>query len=320
MAGLRGKQAWVGLGRQYVKGTPAPITHKAPFSGGSVNPDRSIAQLQETDSNRDEGVSYVEQVSASGTPEVYARDENIHSLLNAALGATVSSGSAPNYTHTITPANALPYMTFYRMIGATLYESFEDCLVNELTVSADTGGPLTVGVGIMGRQAKELAGTDPDAMVIPASGAVYNFNEATVTKGGVGTALISNMELTLSNNVTLQQTDDVIPYDVVAGMRSVTIGFDIIFETLADYKAFHYAGGTSQTNAIQETSLRFEFSKGANNSIRFDIDHAAYEEFPVEPDTGGDPIVVSARARAQRHPTDPVLESIVKNQKATVAA
>lgn len=317
MAGLRGNQAWVGWGKQSSKGATGTITHKAPFSGGSINPDRSIAQLQETDANRDEGVSYVEQVSASGTPEVYARASVMHSLLDAALGATASTGSGP-YTHTSTPANALPYMTFYRMIGGTLFESFEDCLVNELTVSADTGGPLTVGVGVTGRQAKDVT-SDPDALVIPASDAVYNFNEATITKGGNATALISNMELTLSNNVTLQQTDDVIPYDVVAGMRSLTVGFDIIFETLTDYKAFHYAGGTSQTNAISETSLVFSFSKTANDQIEFTIPHAAYEEFPVEPDTGGDPIVVSARARAQRHPTDPILTTEVKNAAATVA-
>ena len=319
MAGIRGNQAYVGWGKQSAKGTAVEPTHKAPFSGGSVNPDRSIAQLQETDSKRDEGVSYVEQVSASGTPEVYARDAVAHALFDAALGSTVTTGTSPNYVHTSTPANALPYMTFYRMIGDTLFESFTDCLVNELTVSADTGGPLTIGIGIVGRSATDEE-TEPAALVTPASGAVYNFNEATVTKGGSATALISNMELTLSNNVTLQQTDDVIPYDVVAGMRSVTIGFDIIFETLADYKAFHYAGGTAQTNAIQETSLKFNFSKGTNNQIEFEILHAAYEEFPVEPDTGGDPIVVSARARAQRHPTDPVLKTVVKNQKATAAA
>ena len=319
MAGLRGNQAWVGWAKQTVKGTSVDPTHKAPFSGGSINPDRSIAQLQETDANRDEGVSYVEQVSASGTPEVYGRDAIAHSLFDAALGATISSGAGPDYTHTSTPANALPYMSFYRMIGDTLFEKFEDCLVNELTVSADTGGPLTFGINIIGRQAKPLV-SDPVPLVKPAAGAVYNFNEATVTKGGSATALISNMDLTLSNNVSLQQTDDVVPYDVVAGMRSVTIGFDMIFETLTDYNLFHYAGGSTQTNAIQETSLRFLFTKGANNSIQFDIDHAAYEEFPVEPDTGGDPIVVSVRARAQRHATDPVLETIVKNQAATVAA
>lgn len=321
MAGLRGNQAWVGWGKQSVKGTAGTLTHKAPFSGGSINPDRNIAQLQETDANRDEGVSYVEQVSASGTPEVYVRDSIMHSLLDAALGSTVTTGTSPDYKHVSTPANALPYMTFFRMIGGTLFESFEDCLVNELTVSADTGGPLTAGVGLIGRQAKPLA-SDPVPLTLPASGAVYNFNEATVTKGGTATALVSNFELTLSNNVTLQQTDGVIPYDVVAGLRSVTIGFDIIFETLADYKTFHYGSpsGTAQTNQIAETALKFEFAKGAKNTIEFELPHAAYEEFPVEPDTGGDPIVVSARARSQRHPTDPVLTATVNNQAATVAA
>jgi hypothetical protein len=318
MAGLRGNQAWWGWGKQSVKGTAASIDFKSPFSGGSINPTRNTAQLSETDANRDEGVTYIEQAGAEGSPEMYVRDSNIHSILNAALGATVTSGTT-NYTHTITPANNIPYLTLWRMLGGSLYEKYEDCMISELTISADTAGPLTATLSIVGRESERLT-SDPDALVIPASSAVYNFNEATVTAHGGATALVSSFELTLSNNVTVQQTDDVKPYDVVAGMRSLTVGYDMIFETLDAYNAFHYGStsGTDQSTTVTETALTFLFSKGTNNSISFSIPHAAVEEFPVDPDPGGDPVVAAVRTRAQRHPSDPILTAVVKNQKATI--
>lgn len=319
MAGLRGNQAYWGWAKQSVKGTAVPMTHRTPFSGGSIAPSRNVGQLSETDANRDQGISYVEQTSVEGSPEMYVRDSNIHALLDLALGSTASSGTPPDYTHVVTPANVLPYATLYRMLGATLFESFEDCMVNELTLSADTGGPLTATVGVMGRKAVRSATewATPPAL---ANSAVYNFNEATVTAHGGVTALISNFELSLNNNVTVQQTDDSIPYDVTPGVRELTVGYDMIFETLAAYNSFHYGGptGTAQSNQITETALTFEFSKGVKNSIKFDIPHAAVEEFPVEPDPGGDPVVVSVRTRAQRHVTDPIVTATVKNQAATV--
>lgn len=319
MAGARGNQAYWGWGKQVARGTAKTITHKTPFSGGNIGPMKSVAQLSETDANRDEGVSYVEQTSMEGSPEMYVRDSNIHSVLDMALGGTVTSGTT-NYTHTATPANTLPYITFYKMLGELLYESYEDCMVSEITISADTAGALTAAISIVGRKAVRLT-AEPDALVIIESGAVYNFNEATVTAHGGATSLISNFELTLSNNVTVQQTDDVIPYDVVPGQRSVTVSYDMIFEDLAAYKAFQYADGGSnvaQTNTIVTTALTFLFTKGANNSISFSIPNASIEEFPVEPDTGGDPVVSSIRARAQRVTGTPVLTAVTKNQKATV--
>lgn len=320
MAGLRGNQAYWAWTKQASKGTPAAVgVHKTPFSGGSIGPTRSVAQLSETDTSRDEGVSYVEVNGLEGSPECYVRDTNIHSLLDLVLGATVTSGAGP-YVHTGTPAAALPYVTFWRGVGDTLFERFEDCMVSEVTISADAGGPLTASLAVMGLNTTRLT-SDAWSAVPLASAGVYNFNEATVTAHGGATALISNFELTISNNVTTQQTDSITPYDVVPGQRSVTVGYDMIFETLAAYNEFNYGGssGTAQGSAITTTSLNFEFNKGAG-SIEFDIPNAAVEEFPVEPDPGGDPIVASVRTRAQRVTGTPLITTVVTNAKATVAA
>ena len=138
------------------------------------------------------------------------------------------------------------------------------------------------------------------------------------TLGGGATALVRSFELTIENNVTRQQTDDVTPYDVVEGMREVSLGFDLVFETLDEYNKFHYGGaaGTAISSTIFTTSAVFTFTQSANSAVSFNLPAIAYQEFPIEPDPGGDPVVASVRAVAQRSGS-PVVTATVTNSVAT---
>lgn len=338
MAGLRGNRAWVmaqkQVGANNGKGTaptiaapvntatPAIGAYRMPFSGGNIAPVRETDNLSETDSSRDRGTSYVASSGVEGSPEFYARDASLGFWLQAALGADAVTGATPNFTHTITPANVLPYLTLWRSLDDTLWEQFRDCKVGSLAISADAGAPLQVTAGIQGLQATRLA-ADPLTYTtgtpnIPLdSGAVYNYNDATVTLGGSATALVRSFELTIENNVSRQQTDDVVPYDVVEGVREISLGFDLIFENLTEYNKFHYGGaaGTAISPTVFTTSALFTFDKGVNNQLSFNLPSIAYEEFPIEPNAGGDPIVASVRAIAQRRPDPlPIITATVKNQ------
>jgi hypothetical protein len=319
MAGLRGNQATWAFALQSAKGTPnTTYTDRLFFTDGDIAPSRSVDALSETDSNRDAGQNFVTNTGVAGSTAGYVRDSNIHHILTAALGAQADSG-ATNFTHTITPANALGYYTLYREIGGTLFEQFNDCMANELTVSADAGGPLTASLSWLGLTATRLA-SQPAAItsLTPAQGAVYNFDEVVVTLAGGTSHLVSSFEMTLSNNTSQQQTDTVNFYDVVPGQRELTLGFNLVFETLAEYNRFHYGStvGTTQGTALATTTANFTFTKGANNSVAFDFPSIAYEEVPVAPDASGAPIVVAVRARAQRG-ASPVVTATVKNQVAT---
>lgn len=323
MAGLSGNTAWLMAAKQASKGTAATVaantTFKNPFAGGNIGPVRETDNLEETDSSRDRGIAYVTTSGVEGEPELYVRDGSIGFWLFAALGTSVPTGIGPNYTHTQTPANTIPYITVWKNQSDVLYERYTDCMVSSISVSAEAGQPLSATVGLQGRTPTRLT-TNPDAGNLAPidNSAVYSFNEASIQLGGGATSLISSFELTLENNVTRQQTDDVTPYDVVPGTREVSLGFDMIFENLDEYNKFHYGGaaGTTISSNIFTTSADFTFTKGANNEIKFTLPSIAYEEFPVEPDPGGDPIVVSARAVAQRG-ASPVLTSEIKNQIAT---
>lgn len=320
MAGIPGNQAWFGVGRQASKGTAADIIFKDPFTGGNITPERPIERLSETDDNRDQGVAYLQRYGVTGSPECYVRDDSIVMHLLGVLGAISTSGAGPNYTHELTPATTLPYMTLFRSIGTAFWENYLNCLYNGLTIKGEAGGALTMSADIVGTLANQLA-ADPDAGVTLNRAAPYYYQQAAITLGGGSTRLLKSFELNINNNVTQQLTDDLEPYDVVAGKREVGLSFDMIFEDLTEYNKFHYGGAApslpeAQNATLYETSATLTFTVGANNSVEFEIPHLIYEEFPIEPDAGGDPIVVSARAVANRDETDPVLTATVENQNA----
>jgi hypothetical protein len=321
MAGLRGNIGWIAGQVQAAKGTQATFgatkAWKNPFAGGGIGPVRETDNLSETDASRDRGVAYVTSAGVEGEPEIYLRDGSAAFWLKAALGSMATSGTT-DFTHTITPGNTLPYITVWKNLSDTLYEVYRDCKVGSLTISAEAGSPLTGTVGIQGAKATRLT-ADPDvgATLPVESSTVYNYNDVAVTLGGGATALVRSFELTIENNVTRQQTDDVEPYDVIEGTREVSLGFDLIFETLDEYNKFHYGGaaGTTISPNIFTTSAAFVFTKSATNEIGFNLPSIAYEEFPVDPDPGGEPITASVRAVAQRGGS-PVVTATVKNQSA----
>jgi hypothetical protein len=325
MAGFPGNQAWLMAQKQTAKGTAAvpslTAAYKNPFTGGNISPTRETDQLSETDSSRDRGVTYVTSGGVEGTPEFYVRDSSIGFWLFAALGVDAPTGTT-NFVHAITPGSVLPYITCWRDIADQLYEEYRDCKVGTLTISAEAGSPLTASAAIQGLQATRLTAAPDAATPVPIqSSTVYNFNGATITLGGSATSTVRSFELTIENNLTRQQTDDVVPYDVVEGTREVSLSFDMIFDSLVEYNKFYYGGatGTAVSSAVYTTAATFTFdlpTVSANNSIAFNLPSIAYTEFPVEPSAAGDPIVVSVAAAAQRGGS-PVVTATVKNQVAS---
>lgn len=324
MAGLSGKSAWLAAAKQTAKGTIATAaTFKSPFSGGNVAPVLETDRLSETDSSRDQSAAYITTSGVEGSPEIYVRANTIGFYLFAALGTDAVSGTT-NFTHTITPGNALPWLTLWRNVGGPtgLFEAYQDCQVGSIAISAEAGAPLAATIGVQGLIPTRLT-TDPTlgppAVNIDAD-TVFNFNNATITLGGSSTHLVRSFELTVENNLTRQQTDDVTPFDISAGQREISLGFDLLFNDLTEYNKFYYGGaaGTTITPNIFTTSATFTFDLDANTSVSFSLPSIAYEEFPIEPSPGGDPIVSSVRAVAQKATGVPnLLTAVVKNSTAT---
>lgn len=307
MAGLSGSQAWFGIGKNTANAKGAHATTPTavnPFTEGDARPDRVVERLQETDNNRDPGSAYLVRGGASGAPGIYVRPETFPNYASAALGKRVTTGAGAPFTHAIdTNTGTLPYVTFFKMLGATLFERFEDCLVNSLTVRAEAGQPLTAVVNFLGLSVTRAAAVWASAAAQDVDEPWF-FHEGTVTIGGSGVTNVRSFEITIENNVTQQQTDSIALYDAVPGRRDLTFSFDMIFDSVSAfnaYKTHHYGStsGTTQSTTLQTTSLDFAFAKGAD-TIQFAIPVAAYEEFPAEPDAGGDAVISSVRGGGVR--------------------
>lgn len=317
MAGLRGSQAYFVAGKQTAKGTPVTKWQdRYFFEGGNIMPSRSTDQLSETDSSRRAGNFFVQQTAVEGAPEAYVRDASVHHLLEYALGTATHSGTT-NFTHVITEAAALPYVTMGKGQGALLFEQYNDVKVDSLDLSWGTASPGVAALNVMGLASVRQAAEWTSELAPPTASEVapQNWNNATVTLAGSETHLISSFEMSIANNLTLQQTDDAIPLDVVEGLAAVTGGFDMIFETLAEYNKFHYgtATGTAQVSTFQTTSLKVLLETGTNNSVLLELPVIGYTEFPVEPDPGGSPVTASVKFAAQRN-SEGFVKATVKNQ------
>jgi hypothetical protein len=320
MAGLRGNQAFFVVAKQSGKGAePTKWEDTYLFTDGNIAPSRQTDQLSETDSNRNAGDFFVTQTGSEGSPSAYVRTASIHHLLEYALGTAAHEGSEEKFTHKVSSAASLPYVTLGKGQGATLFEQFNDCKVDELSLNWSTGQPGTVGMSVMGRSAVRKTSNWAAELAPPATSTLppLNFNKATVKIGGAETRLVSSFELTISNNLTVQQTDDSVPFDIVEGPLAVTLGFDFIVEDLKEYNKFHYGGeaGTTQSADIFTTeNLTFEFAgHNSDNNLKLVIPKTAYTEFPVEPDAGGAPVTAAVRGAAQRH-SEGFVQATVKNE------
>jgi hypothetical protein len=319
MAGLRGNQAFWTAAKQTAKGAePTKWQDTFLFTDGNISPTRQTDQLSETDASRNAGDFFVTQTGSEGSPAAYIRDASIHHLLEYALGAATHEGTT-NFTHKVASSAALPYVTLGKGQGAVLFEQFNDMKCDSLTLNWSTGQPGTVAASFMGRSAVRKTAEWAAELAPPATNTAppLNFNGATVKLNGSETRLVSSFELTISNNLTVQQTDDSVPYDIVEGPLAVTLGFDYIVEDLKEYNKFHYGGeaGTAQSASIFTTeNLQFTFAGASvNNKLDLVIPKTAYTEFPIEPDAGGAPVSAAVKGAAQRS-TEGFVKATVFNQ------
>lgn len=319
MAGLRGSQAqWMFAKQTAKEAVPTKWLDGFFFTDGNLSPTKQTDQLAETDTSRNAGNFFVTQTGSEGAPSAYARSEGIQHILEAAMGAVVHSGTTPKFIHTITPAAALPYVTLGKSQGGTLFEQFNDCKLDELSFSWSTGQPGTFSASFMGRNATRLPAvwTGELAPPAPSTRAPFSFNNATVKLNGVETRLASSFEITISNNLTVQQTDDSVPFDIVEGTFAVTFGYDYIIQDLVEYNKFNYGGesGTTQKPEIYEgENLTILFEQEEKNALEFKVPKYAYTEFPVEPDAGGAPTTSAVRGASQRS-SEGFLKAVVKNE------
>jgi hypothetical protein len=327
MAGTSGNVATFGWAKQSAKGTAAAASiRKTKFTGGDFTPQRSLTRLAETAGTRDQGPTIMTAASVSGNPSCYLRSSDFSDFAYYALGANADSGAGP-YVHTATPVQTdLPYVTLWKMVAATsgalaILERYEDCKLNTLRISGSAGNPLTVEMEWLGLRSLFLGTNDATAVttVLPVT-----WDMLAVTKGGAAKSSIQSFDLTITNNLVLQQGNGAITaYDIFPGEFQVSGTMTLLFESNVDYLQFHYGTATApsgastaaQSRTLFQEALVLTLTQSASSVIAISLANVTYTAIPVAPDPGGAPIVSAMAFNVE--PGSPTVQIATTNTNAT---
>lgn len=189
--------------------------------------------------------------------------EGIEQLLEAAIGGVVTTGTNP-YTHTFTPAAALP-------VGLTMYADIDDtaisgdhvqqiigCQIDKFVLNQEVGQTLDVEIELAGREFVDVARTTPAPPTY--SAADYgDMTLATVNPGSANLELpLRKFKLEIGNNLFKDK------YRLTgAGKRA---GFGrasqrmVSFEFELEYESDSF---TNYFKSATNTDLRFKWVNGS---------------------------------------------------------
>lgn len=321
MPGHAGNYYTQSIGRQTAKATPqtTPL-FKTRVTGSGLRPDRQIEELQETDNSRQAQPTVVVGSRVGGAVTHYLRSDEYALMAYGVMGANGTSGAGP-YTHDATMSGAAPYFTLYEAFDATaLVSRFVDCRIIRQVIRGQVGGIITVENTWAGITAG-FGETDP---VSPAPSTVVPllWPHVTVTKGGSVDAVVSEFEITIDNGGEYVEGDvGMEPVDYVFGRWVVTGQLMVLFETDADYRAFHTGSptGTVPTAEIFTEALNVTASRdAADDEVQWDFAAVEYQSYEIAPDPGGSPIRVPMAFRAKAQPA--VADTLTISTKNLVAA
>jgi hypothetical protein len=271
-------------------------------------------------------------ISYSGEIDMYARMESMATFLRGALGSVTSSGAAgTGYTHAITPADTIPWLSAEEKVGNG-YEVFRytDAKVNTYHLEADANGYLMATAGLIALKQELTTATALGTQRRDASPLIVGSNIC-VRWGGVDLPAKS-FSLDINNNL---EDDDyrlcsLTLGDAVEKRREITMGVTIRPNDSALWKTAMWGGptataplGQSFKDDVEIEIETYEDIPGATAGVKYNctivIPKAAIAPFSLDP-SGDDVIEHDIEIRALRPDlAQPILTATILNSYATVA-
>lgn len=331
MGGISGSLGYYLIGIQPDQGDTAVtwmryVVEAAP----SFEPNKVVNRYTMTDTGRDQGGAYTSVVSSKGDLPIYLHPDGIGLLCFLAMGSLADAGTTPHYTHTITPADDLPWFSVFRVVGGVITERFVDCKMDELKIDSKAGEPPVAMCSIIGItntfDTEPVDGVGDDTIQVIAGDPYKHYDGKANYKIATVAQPIDAWTLDIKNNLLEYQADDFFLNDVPPGKREIDLDFSMHFQgptTEPKYREFVYGsdGGTTVSTVLTAKAVEFKLVRDANVSIDFLMPQVRYSAVPVEPDPSGAPIEVQVATNVEK-PTDDsdILTITVKDTNATYAA
>ena len=321
MPGYSSALGTVAIAKQTGKGVAAAVpTVKFALTATSLMPDKRRARYASTDLGRDEGPAYTAGIGVAGDFSHYLHFDGFALEALLALGSNANAGAGPDYTHTGTPVDALPYFTLWRMVGGVVTEKWIDCKCSMLRVESGAGSPVTVTLGVVGITAEfEAADTalarlqSPGLLHMEAAG---RFKFATVAQQ------LARCSFEVNNNVSGYQADDYAYADIDEGKRNIAFSFGTRFRgplAFPKYRDFYYNGdaGTTLSPVVGTQAFEVEYRRAANQFVKIALPELSFAAVPVQSDPGGAPIEVEVACEVNKPAAAAIVTTTVGDQTAT---
>lgn len=303
---LNRRIAFIGVAKQTAKGAPAASpTFGLGLRGGGIiaveleqeNDSITFASRVSSDSNRT-GVN----PAGSFQTRLWPRSSGL--LLYGALGSINTAGAGP-YTHTITPGNDLPYLTFFTQYD-TEYHQVDDAKINTLTLAWDGRAPVEVECGLMGcdatlYRASWTATNDEvgQTRFIPPGGTF----EIDAASGTPATAPITGGRFSVSNGIVpVPLSANVYPDDVVPAEAELEVELRLMPTNTTEWRKLMTGSGagTSATGTTVYGSFSIYFEIDANTHLTIAGTRVAFTADYPEVDPGGGPAELTLTGRIHK--------------------
>lgn len=287
----------------------------------AMDPGRTIIQLPETDGSSQQPLNVVVGSAPTGGFGTWMRASEFDWLAQCALGADADSGSADPWTHTATPTQSMPYVTFWDVIPGVQCTKYIDCRVGTLGAAGSALQGIEVSVSNIVALSAALGATEPTTPTAPASDRPFSYPMVTTTIGGSAPGTVDAWTLNINRNVTLLHGDlGLASYDSVPGIFAVDGSFRKIYVSDADYRKYHggSSGATTLTTTIFTEALDLLIQAAVGRSVRFTSLAMEYTATTVPVNVDGTPIIEEQTFTLQRQAAiADSLTIVTKNAKAT---
>lgn len=317
--------AQVGVAKQASKGSAAA---NPTFAHGLTNGAVITAEVSQDAEERTSSVRAATGVNRmSVVPGIdftaRAHPKSVGMYAFAALGTDTPTGAGP-YTHAITLADSLPYLTMFGKLGANIYK-VQDVKIDSLGFSWSGTDPLEMAVSGTGTSitytgatfvptTDETIGTD--AVYYAASAGTFQLDTVSATPV---TASIVGGEITIGNNLEpIMLSGAITPNDIFEGRQDLECTFDLVIDDLNYWRSVltGSTGGTTATAAPAYGSFSIAFTSGTNSLTLAATKVAFTTDFP-DADPAGGPVQVTLAGVIVRPSSGSPLTITAVNSQAT---
>jgi hypothetical protein len=302
VATLPQNKANFGFAFQTAKGTPqVSAKHRAWLSGGT----RIAAAITKNDLLETSGYaspidSYIQLSEGKGGPECFAMPDIVAACLQAVLGTRNTTGASDPYTHTLTEAPDVPYVTVFMSTSGALFEVFQDVKMVGLKIHGESGMPLRITPTFAGGIASYA--TTEDTVIPPekTNRFLYYDGKAALKLESVAVPLMKSFDLNIQRTPIVVPGDQIIPADIALGPLVIDFSYTVTPADFAEYNRIAYGSATpansapptSNADTLAATGVDLLFTRiAASRTLELQLPNVQRDPFADEPNPTPAPLV-----------------------------